>query len=77
MLRITSFSEAPTLEPTLWLRSFITALMTAFSALRESLAASRRYQRLRSSGASHDAAIRDALGAGLARPEPIHFAGRM
>jgi len=35
-----------------------------YDALRESLAASRQYQQLRSSGISHDTAIREALGVG-------------
>jgi len=35
-----------------------------YDALRESLAACRQYQQLRSSGISHDKAIREALGVG-------------
>jgi len=66
MLRITSFGQMPALQPALWPGSSVTALATAFAAFREGLATSRRYHRLRSSGASHDATIRDAFGIGPA-----------
>jgi hypothetical protein len=55
----------------------MTALAAAFAALGEGLATSRRYQRLRSNGIGHDAAIRDAVGIGSAGSRPIHFAERM
>ena len=77
MLRIASFEETPALPTTSWPRSSITALAAAFAALGEGLATSRRYQRLRSNGISHDTAIRDAVGIGSAGSRPIHFAGRM
>jgi hypothetical protein len=76
MLRTMSFGQEPALQPALWLRS-VTTLAIALSALRESLTASRRYQRSRSSGVSHDAAIRDAFDIGATCSGPIHFAGRM
>jgi len=76
MLRTVSLGQAPALQPTPWLRS-VTAPAAAFTPLRESLTASRRYQHLRSSGVGHDAAIRDAFDIGVTRSGPIHFAGRM
>jgi len=76
MLRSISFGQLPTQPPALWLRP-IAGLTAAFSALRESVTASRRYQRLRSSGVSHDAAIRDAFDVGVTRSGPIQFAGRV
>ena len=76
MLRILPFGT-PALPTASWPRSPVAALATAFVALQEGLATSRRYQRLRSSGASHDAGIRDAFGIGPAEARPIHFAGRM
>jgi hypothetical protein len=39
-----------------------TALGTFWDSLREGLAACRQYEHLRSSGVSHDTAIREALG---------------
>jgi len=77
MLRMVSFGQAPALQPALWSRFSVTALASAFAAVRESLATSRRYQRLRSNGIGHDAAIRDAFGIGPVGSRPIHFAGRM
>ena len=77
MLRIASFEQAPALPTTSWPRSSVTALAAAFAALGEGLATSRRYQRLRSNGISHDTAIRDAVGIGSTGSRPIHFAGRM
>lgn len=77
MLRTLSFRQTPTLPTTSWPRYSVTALATAFAALREGLATSRRYQRLRSNGIGHEAAIRDAVGIGSAGSPPIHFAGRM
>ncbi len=51
-------------------------------ALREGLAASRRYEDLRSRGIAHDQAVREALGIGLSPPQvtrerakPLYFAG--
>jgi hypothetical protein len=76
MLRIMAFGQMPTL-PALWTGRSVRMLATAFAALRESLATSRRYQRLRSHGIGHDAAIRDAFGIGAAGPRAIHFAGRI
>ena len=76
MLRTMSLGQVSALQPAPWLR-FITTLANALPSLRESLTASRRYQRLRSSGVSHDAAIRDAFDIGATRSGPIHFAGRM
>jgi len=52
-------------------------------ALREGLAAARRYEQLRSSGIDHDRAVRAALGLGLspsqaprASAKPLCFAGK-
>ena len=77
MLRNISLGQMRTLQPVPWPRSSVTALVKAFTALREGLATSRSYQRLRSSGASHEVAIRDAFGVSSAHPKPVHFAGRM
>jgi hypothetical protein len=77
MLRTTYLGQMSAPQPALWSRPSITALATAFAAVRDGLVTSRRYQRLRASGASHDAAIRDAFGIGPAASRPIHFAGRM
>ena len=76
MLRSMSISRIPAFQPVLWPRRSITMLTAAFGSLHEGLAASRRYSRLRSIGASHDAALRDALDVGPAPSQPIHFAGR-
>ena len=54
-----------------------------FDALHEAFAAYREYERLRTRGIPHDAAIRESLGAGL-KPSPVgpdavralSFAGR-
>jgi hypothetical protein len=59
------------------------ALSATWGAFREGLAAHREYERLRSSGMSHDKALRAALGFGL-RPSGrtrwgaalLHCAGR-
>lgn len=78
MLRIAPFGPTPVQQPGVSPRPFVTALTASFfTALTEGLGASRRYRRLRSNGASHDPAIRDAFGIGSARSQPIHFAGRM
>jgi hypothetical protein len=61
----------------------IIALSATWSAFREGLAAHREYERLRSSGTSHDKALRGALGFGQ-RPSghvrsgapPLYCAGR-
>ena len=60
-----------------------TALRTMWDAWREGLAAQRRYEQLRSRGISHDTALRDSLGIGLARSharcgaaKPLYFAGK-
>jgi hypothetical protein len=58
-----------------------TLLRTAWSAWLESLAAHRDYERLRSRGLSHDAALRKALAFGSAEHahalvDRLHFAGR-
>jgi hypothetical protein len=65
-------------------RSPIVAFGAAFAALREGLAASRQYQRLRSRGIQHDPAIREAFGIGLKGPHTgrhgvgaIRFAGKI
>ena len=61
----------------------LTALRTMCAAWRESLAASRQYEQLRSSGMPHDAALRQALGMGLSPvrerreiPKALCFAGK-
>jgi hypothetical protein len=77
MLRTISFGQIPTLQPALWPGRSVRTLATAFAALRVGLATSRRYQRLRSHGIGHDAAIRDAFDIGSAGSRPIHFAGRI
>jgi hypothetical protein len=77
MLRIAPFGPTPVQQPGVSPRSFVTALTASFTALTEGLGASRRYRQLRSNGASHDPAIRDAFGVGSAHSQPIHFAGRM
>jgi hypothetical protein len=58
-----------------------TVLRTVWSAWRESLAAHRHYEQLRSRGLAHDAALREALALGPARDtrasaKPLHFVGR-
>jgi hypothetical protein len=77
MLRTLPYSQLPTPRSALWPRFPATMLAMATAALRDSLAASRQYQRLRSRGVGHDAAIRDAFGVGPASSQAIHFAGRM
>jgi hypothetical protein len=59
----------------------ISALRKIYEAFREALAAWREYERLRSSGLAHDAALRESLGIGPAQracgtTKPLHFAGR-
>ena len=64
-------------------RPILTAFWAFFDALRESLAAHREYEHLRSRGMPHDKALREALGIGL-RPsgntrcatKPLYCAGR-
>jgi hypothetical protein len=70
---ISSWSSWPT----------VIALSTIWGAFREGLAAHREYARLRSSGMSHDDALRAALGFGLRPPgrvrwgaTPLHCAGK-
>jgi predicted metalloprotease with PDZ domain len=58
-----------------------TVLQTVWTASRESLAAYRDYERLRSRGESHDAALCQALAIGPARTtratvKSLHVAGR-
>ena len=60
-----------------------TALRMMCAAWRESLAASRQYEQLRSRGMPHDAALREALGMGLSpvrerreTPKALCFAGK-
>ena len=77
MLRTLPYSQTPAPRSALWPRFPLKRLATAVAALRESLAASRQYQRLRSRGVGHDAAIRNAFGVGPAPSQAIHFAGRM
>lgn len=78
MLRNIPYGMAPNnaFSPTIlsfW--SSIAAVGGAFAALREGLAASREYQQLRSSGVSHDIAIREALGIRSSSPAAMHGAG--
>ncbi len=61
----------------------VTAVGMIIAALREGLAAHRRYESLRSRGVSHDTALREALGIGPGpsheireTAKPICFAGR-
>ena len=62
-------------------RPILTALRTIYDGFRESLAAYRQYEHLRSRGIPHDTALRAALGIGPSRvtcqtAKPLHFAGR-
>jgi hypothetical protein len=71
--------RAPTASPRL---PIATAVRAVWSAWRESLAAHGDYERLRSRGLSHDAALREALALGPAKntgasAKPLHFAGRV
>ena len=55
------------------------SLIAPVAAVLEGLAASRKYQQLRTRGRSHDAAIREAFGMGRAHEQKIgsiYFAGR-
>ena len=59
------------------------ALRTICDAWCEALAAHRQYEQLRSRGISHDTALRESLGIGLARSpvrcvaaKPLSFAGK-
>lgn len=55
------------------------AWMTPFRAVVEGLACSRQYQRSRTRGLTHDAAIREAFGISAPRPHDarsICFAGK-
>jgi hypothetical protein len=61
----------------------VTALRIMCGTLRESLAASRQYEDLRSRGVSHDTAVREALGFGPSpsratreTAKPLCFAGK-
>jgi hypothetical protein len=69
--------SAPPTEPP-W--PIATTLRAIVEAWRESLAACREYEELRSWGMSHDAALREALGLmACARREtaqPLYFGGR-
>ena len=77
--------SVPPAQPTAaasW-RAAAAALRMLCDAWRESLAAHRQYEHLRSRGHLHDAALRDALGVGQGRSEPtgkaakpLCFAGR-
>ena len=49
-----------------------TLVQAMFSSLRESLAASRHYEQLRSRGIAHETALREALGVGPARAPARH-----
>jgi hypothetical protein len=64
-------------------RSPFTILRMLFEALRESLAAHRHYEELRSRGIAHDSALRQALAlapapsrSGCEGLTPLWFAGR-
>ena len=64
-------------------RPIATTLRAIADAWREGLAACRQYEELRSSGVSHDRAVREALGLGLISSEAppqatpaLYFAGR-
>ena len=66
-----------------WSWPTLTTLRSLFDALHEAFAAYREYERLRTRGIPHDAAIRKVLGAGP-KPSPVRpdavralcFAGR-
>lgn len=76
MLRTLPFTQMPSGSR---YHSRASALAIAFAALMEGLAASRQYQQLRTHGAGHDAAIREAFGLGPARQHgvgSICFAGK-
>jgi hypothetical protein len=68
MLRTYSPAAAPGGRPTAASRPpMATALRTTWEALRQGLAAARRYQRLTAMGMPHDPALRQTLGAAPAR----------
>ena len=76
--------RGPPAQPVGAVRGPILPTLRAFyDALRESLAAHREYEHLRSGGMPHDKALREALGIGL-RPsghaqcstKPLYCAGR-
>jgi hypothetical protein len=59
----------------------VAALRKIYGAFGEALAACREYEQLRSSGLSHEAALRDSLGIGPGQRScgatgPLYFAGR-
>jgi len=79
MLRTVSLGQLPVAQPRISSFRSVSALVSAFEAVTEGLAASRQYQQSRSRGLGHDAAIRAAFGIGPARAHGIQtlaFAGR-
>jgi hypothetical protein len=71
-------------RPIAGFRSPLTALRIVSEALRESLAACREYEDLRSRGVPHDTALRQALGFGpspspatRATAKPLWFVGKV
>jgi hypothetical protein len=75
--------ETSPARPTAATWQITTRLRNIRGTLRESLAAYRQYEHLRSSGIPHDMAVREALGVGpipwQARREgakPLHFASK-
>jgi hypothetical protein len=56
-----NWREMTRVRPT-WSRRAVKLVRTVYEALREALAAHRRYESLISKGQPHDAALRDALG---------------
>jgi hypothetical protein len=63
--------------------ALVSALRTMWEAWRDGLAAQRQYEQLRSRGAPHEEAIREALGVGCCRSQagretakPLYFAGK-
>jgi hypothetical protein len=59
-------------QPTASFWPIVSALLTFWEQLREGLAAHRHYERLRSRGVPHGAALRESLGIG---PTRSHDAG--
>ena len=79
MLRTLSFEQIPASRLGFASPRRGSPLIVPFAAVVEGLAASRQYQRLRTRGCSHDAAVREAFGIGPAREQrvgSICFAGK-
>lgn len=62
-------TNRPALPTAASLWPIVSALLTLWEQLREGLTAHRHYERLRSRGVPHGAALRESLGIGPARSD--------